>query len=564
MAERDALRELCSDHFHGLITTEAYRQRRGELLNAAILGQTTRLEEDDQSTQTFPRASSVGDAQAAASPPPATARHPRKTAAIGLGVVLVGALVAFIVWLFAAAPPTPRHRTEVASAQPTPAMSAGPSTAGQDGFVIHFIDVNSWDEAAFSEFMFEWDQLSDSGRDAVRQSESFRRLTQQLRSRVLEARALADPANRASIDRFHLVTSFARELGLDPGVADISVPSTVKKHRVVAPREPVAEARTSSAASPQSPSAKTAARQPSSVAAPDATTSAEAPASPPATAKTSAALAAPTDTAATQSTPPALYPAARGGRPCRREMVASRPLATPDRRSCYDLIAEGVRGPLLVVLPAGKFMMGSTDDKTTEPVHSVTIANPFALSVYEITVGDFRRFCADRARDCKLAPIADDDYPVADVTWNDAVAYTAWLSEKTGTRYRLPTEAEWEYAARAGTTTRYPFGDDINQAQAAFGMSEVDGPMPRDRSVVANEFGLKHMVGNVREWVADAWRGDYVNAPRDGSAVKGTGQRVTRGGAYDDDKRAVTSAARTPMDAGAATADTGFRVLREL
>jgi formylglycine-generating enzyme required for sulfatase activity len=238
------------------------------------------------------------------------------------------------------------------------------------------------------------------------------------------------------------------------------------------------------------------------------------------------------------------------------------PLPAPDRRLCIDMIAEGVRGPLLIVLPAGQFTMGSNDEKAAGPAHPVTISAPFAMSVYEVSVGDFRRFCDDTRRQCAMLPVGRDDAPVSGILWRDAIDYAAWLGATTGATYRLPTEAEWEYAARAGTTTRYPFGDDINQAQAAF---SVAAPMERGKTVASNDFGLKHMVGNLREWVADAWSPGYAGAPVDGSATGGDGTvRVTRGGAYADSKGDVTSAARLPQDAIVGSEQTGFRMVREL
>jgi formylglycine-generating enzyme required for sulfatase activity len=206
--------------------------------------------------------------------------------------------------------------------------------------------------------------------------------------------------------------------------------------------------------------------------------------------------------------------------------------------------------------------MGSNDDKVASPPHVVQIPAPFALSVYEISVGDFRQFCNDTGRQCAMLPVGGDDVPVIGVVWRDATDYAAWLAAKTGSGYRLPSEAEWEYAARAGTTTRYPFGDDINQAQAAF---SIAAPMARTKTVAANDFGLKHMVGNVREWVADVWKPGYADVPVDGSVRSGDGaMRVTRGGAYSDSKNDVTSAARVPQDAVVGIPQTGFRIARDL
>jgi formylglycine-generating enzyme required for sulfatase activity len=155
---------------------------------------------------------------------------------------------------------------------------------------------------------------------------------------------------------------------------------------------------------------------------------------------------------------------------------------------------------------------------------------------------------------------------MTNISWHDALAYTRWLSQSTGAVYRLPSEAEWEYAARAGTTTEYPFneGDKILLSDARF---NADSPLPvNTRSVNANQFRLRHMLGNVREWVADAWYPNYRGAPVDGSARMrpDRGKRVVRGGAFTDDASRLRSAARMGLPADTRDRLTGFRVVREI
>jgi len=187
----------------------------------------------------------------------------------------------------------------------------------------------------------------------------------------------------------------------------------------------------------------------------------------------------------------------------------------------------------MVMLPAGTFLMGSpgTENRRRDnegPQHEVTISQPFAIGKYEVTFDQYDIFAETTGREkpknmcCRRAW---KDHPVINVNWHDASAYCAWLGEG----YRLPTEAEWEYAARSGTTTRYSFGNEISrdQAKLLFGggshMDEVGSFPP-------NSWGVHDMHGNVREWVSD-WTGKYsATAMIDPQGPdKGT-FRVVRGG----------------------------------
>jgi formylglycine-generating enzyme required for sulfatase activity len=242
-------------------------------------------------------------------------------------------------------------------------------------------------------------------------------------------------------------------------------------------------------------------------------------------------------------------------------------LARTRKPTCSDALKSGGRGPLMVVMNGGDFIMGSDVAASERPPHPVRVRGPLAMSVYEVTQGEFAAYCKAAQRNCPARAWPADDYPMVNVTWRDAHDYTRWLSEQTGQPYRLPSEAEWEFAARAGTTTAYPFGDDILITGARFsGVNRQTAPLPvSDRSINRNRFRLYHMVGNVREWVADAWQESHQGAPADGSArgPDGAAQRVVRGGGYDDDAHGVRSAARMPMNAGSADRMTGIRVVRE-
>ena len=249
--------------------------------------------------------------------------------------------------------------------------------------------------------------------------------------------------------------------------------------------------------------------------------------------------------------------------------------------------------PEMVVIPAGAFMMGSgpeEGDPAERPRHRVRV-DRFALGRYEVTRSEYRAFAEARGadgawygsswRDPGFAQ--DDDHPVVNVSWEGAQAYVRWLSRETGERYRLPSEAEWEYAARGGTTTRRYWGDSSSQCGYANGADAAakrvyagwtwaaacdDGwvytaPVG---SFEANAFGLFDVLGNVMEWTEDCWHGNYARAPSDGTAWKrrgDCGRHVRRGGSWSGGPR-LGSAHRylsVPLNVRAIL---GFRVARTL
>jgi formylglycine-generating enzyme required for sulfatase activity len=225
--------------------------------------------------------------------------------------------------------------------------------------------------------------------------------------------------------------------------------------------------------------------------------------------------------------------------------------------------------PEMVVVPAGSFDMGSNTDYEN-PIHRITIAKPFAIGLYEVTFDEWDRCVDDKG--CKHRP--DDrewgrgKRPVINVSWLDAKEYVAWLSQKTGKAYRLPSEAEWEYAARAGTNTTYWWGSAVGSRQANCrecnsGVSQQTQPVG---SFPANAFGLYDTSGNVAEWVEDCWNDNYRSAPKDGTAWT-TGQcrlRVLRGGAFDSAAKYVRSTARFRYDSDVRYSANGFRVVRDM
>ena len=195
---------------------------------------------------------------------------------------------------------------------------------------------------------------------------------------------------------------------------------------------------------------------------------------------------------------------------------------------------------------------------TPPPQHKVRISRSFRIGVYEVTLGQFKQYIADAGRDDLLTDdfmkynSNSDRAPVVYVSQHDAQGFIRWLNKKEGTQaYRLPTEAEWEYAARAGTVTRYSWGNAIgrNRANCEDCGSQWDNKRPAPvGSFAANAFGLYDMHGNVWEWVEDCWHDNYKGAPTDGRAWKTGCYRkyaVLRGGSWNDNPGALRSAIRS-------------------
>ncbi|WP_371134349.1 formylglycine-generating enzyme family protein [Nitrosomonas sp.] len=270
----------------------------------------------------------------------------------------------------------------------------------------------------------------------------------------------------------------------------------------------------------------------------------------------------------------------------------------------------------MVAIRPGRFLMGSPEDEkgrfnSESPQHAATIPNPFAISRCEITVGQFKQFVQETnhrtaveengkgcfvwnvdqktyeqqpERNWKSPGFAqNDDHPVVCVSWGDAKAYVKWLSHRTGAVYRLPTEAEWEYVARAGTKTARFYQDD-KQCDYANGAGQETKSIASSDWTLAecsdghvytapvasfseNQFGLFDLLGNVWEWVEDCWHENYQGAPTDGSAWKEANggdcdRRVVRGGSWDGSPQDLRSAFRFRIYTDVAYGILGFRIAR--
>jgi formylglycine-generating enzyme required for sulfatase activity len=285
---------------------------------------------------------------------------------------------------------------------------------------------------------------------------------------------------------------------------------------------------------------------------------------------------------------PAVQPAPAGP-----QVAVAAPPAPPAGRSFRDC----TDCPEMVVVPSGSFTMGSPpgeqgrwDDEG--PQHVVTISRPFAVGKFHVTRDQYAVFVRETAythSGCDWRPsfAQEGSHPVVCVSWDDANAYVNWLAKKTGKPYRLPSEAEWEYAARGRTSPgaypRYWFGDDEKdlcrygngadqKARASHAVSAGWTIAPCNDGYAytspvghyqPNAFGLYDMFGNAWQWTADCWHGKYDGAPRDGTAwtTGGGGGRVVRGGSWNYSPRNLRAAVRS-RDAG--TNNNGFRVARTL
>lgn len=284
-----------------------------------------------------------------------------------------------------------------------------------------------------------------------------------------------------------------------------------------------------------------------------------------------------------------------------------------------DLLVDGSAGPVMVVVPAGSFRMGSPANEPDRlpnegPRHQVRFASGFALARTEVNVAQFRDFVEDTGhvtdaerrghasiylrssgriarrseiswRDDFTGQPADESLPVIHVSWADANAYAEWLAVQTGQPYRLPSEAEFEYALRSGSNTRYWWGDDAPDQPTENVTGQYDrflgdrrwrvafahyrdgfwGPGPVGQ-LAPNPFGLHDLGGNVMEWVADCWHDSYVRAPSDGSAWinRGCSRRVLRGGSWSSTPAMSRSAYRVSARFETTDPRAGFRVAREL
>jgi formylglycine-generating enzyme required for sulfatase activity len=290
--------------------------------------------------------------------------------------------------------------------------------------------------------------------------------------------------------------------------------------------------------------------------------------------------------------------------PARSFTIACASLVIPlILNGCTGPSASWVRGagfrdcaqcPQMTPLRTGTFVMGSSageaDHQNSEtPQHAVAVSRPFAIGRFDVTRAEYAYFVNETgyspaAEKCdwrtptykgELLSQSDTD-PVVCVNWEDAQAFASWLRNKTGKRYRLPSEAEWEYAARGGATAARPWGESLTRDDANYGTDPCCGPFASGRdqwmytspvgSFPANRFGLYDMIGNVWQWTEDCGNASYLGAPEDGSAWTAgeCNLRMVRGGAWFQGPESARSASRAADQKSLRVADIGFRVARSM
>jgi len=258
--------------------------------------------------------------------------------------------------------------------------------------------------------------------------------------------------------------------------------------------------------------------------------------------------------AAPQAQPP---PAEKQAAPLPQSPSPAAPMAQPTMRP-----ASSVREPDTIPLRGGSFAMGSNEDTSERPVHQVTI-KPFAMGKFPVSVQEWNACAAAKA--CGFVATGKDDAPVTNISWSDAKQYVAWLAEATRRPYRLPTEAEWEYAARGGTQTKYWWGDQFQPGMAncknCADVASTEQPV-KVGGFKPNPFGLYDMGGSVDQWVEDCWHKNYQGAPTDGLAwvEGGCPSHVIRSGSWRNDARYSRPSNRDSYDTNVRYPTHGLRV----
>ena len=575
------LRELSAAHAEGRLATTPYRERRARILDHLVglappppAGDVTRPRVPPSGAPApkapatvTPAPPPADDERTAPVSRPGPGSTPKKSSA-SLFLVLAAAVILAAAgggwWWLHRAP----AREESAALPP----ASGPAAVAEQGsepaaavdpaqLVAAFLQRDDWSDASVSALNSAWWNLSDAqvapllGQDSVKQLRSV--LAAHLAAQV---RRVQGGASR--LDPSAPLILLARNLNVPiPDQAVTSFGPAVQAASAPAPAVAAAKAVPAPAPAPapqkETPGTAAASAKPGikAAAAPAAAatvnrSAASAPPGPGAAAPAQGAVAAGTTAAAAASDSCHDY------------------FTNPRHRYCHDTLTGGSAGPALAIIPSGSYTMGGTTNPEELPAHNVVISRPFAVTIGEISAAAYAQFCTQTGRSCPAQPWPGEGLPAVNVSWSDANDFAAWLSRLTGQHYRLPSEAEWEYFARAGSHGDYWSDAPLNPGQAIFTSDTRSPQAPTEASgeaVAANSWSLKHVAGNVREWVADTWSDDYSGAPADGSARGGSGTlRVVRGGSYKDTLPKLRSAARVKLDAGTRDAVTGFRLVRDL
>ena len=540
----EKLRELVGDHYHGLITVETYREERRQLLNDIAGFEVPTDETVRTRKEPVEDPPPATDTTVVKEPPPPPAAEAKKggTAGVLVAVAVVAAagLGAFV-YLSGGGdddPSTPAEARVPADDGAVAAIDRG------DAIIQEFLSRNDWSGDGLANLEIAWGALDDEQRDSASNGRNYRRLSTRLHQRIREELALGSDSS----PRLDSLVSLAATIGApytDALASESTADDTPDFFEEIKTPEDAQPASTALAETTSDLAEETVedGAQPVEASMADAEG--------PGADVSEEVEPGPTEQAPQQA--PVSTEAAEDACPAS--------LANSRRSTCRDPFASGGEGPLMVVVPAGSFLMGSERRPEEQPVRQVNIEQPIAVSRFEITNADFNQYCVSMNVRCPDSPWSDDEMPVVQVSWQEATNYAEWLSLETGHVYRLPTEEEWEYAARAGSEEPYYFGREITPVDAhSSANGEVDAPVGvARRTIKGNAFRLYHMSGNVREWVRDPWRENYrVPGSPD------TQDRAVRGGSFADEAAELRSAARRPLPIDHRDDYTGFRIVREV
>jgi formylglycine-generating enzyme required for sulfatase activity len=566
------LHELSAAHANGTLAPAAYRARRAQIIDGLVglapevaapevtrprpAGSTSPVKVTGPVPVSPPRPVVMIPpiAKVPDSPEPRASRGPW----LAIVMVAVVALAAGAWWFLRSqqASKTEVAVTQIAEPEPSSAAAAQPSP---DQMVTDFLSRDTWTDAAISAFNTSWWALSDAQVAPLLEQPSVKHLREAVSVKLAQKAAQAQ-SGAAKLDPSAPLILLARNLNVAvPDEALSGYPGAA------AAKPPVKGPAPSAAAAPAPLPKPAAAELPSKTNAPDvpASGSHDTRTAPAQTAAAQAASAATVPSVSSATAAPAGAAAqVLANDSCRVYFT------NPRHRLCQDTLAGGAEAPRLAIIPAGSFTMGSSANADEQPAHLVTIARPFAVTINEVSFADYERYCRQAGKSCPTQPWPGESRPVVQVSWQDANDYAKWLSQVTGQHYRLPTEAEWEYMARAGSKGDFWTDAPLDASQARFNSDSSAPPTtPAEDTmeVSANSWKVKHVAGNVREWVSDMWFENYNGAPADGSARLGSGPlRVVRGGSYHDPLPKLRSAAREKLDSNTKDALTGIRLVREL
>lgn len=475
-----------------------------------------------------------------------------------IGIAILGAGVYFFMPQYFLATGADKNAASASLAVSQPADIAAGSTAGDDtsfGIALHRFESAPFNSASVDVLLHQWQSLDENQKLSARSTPAFMTFKRDLISRRDSLLALSQP-NNTNADAIALLAKIAEVMALtdvQKGLADqtdLSPAPTAAKVERASTDKADASATVGAAINPR-PTEKSIDKN---AASPAPITNSQIPhnavsATP---INKQPVLEQKTDSAAHLSAPSTIN---RNGGGCSADQLNSR------KRACHDVLKSGGDAPELVVIASGAFMMGG-DGPDQSARHQVEV-KAFAIGRNEITVAEYAKFCQSENITCPKSEWGDG-YPVVDISWQDANNYLHWLSVQTGVHYRLPTEAEWEYVARAGTNTSFPWpGEDSEKptpSEVIYNTTKPVDSAENYKSINPNPWKIFHMQGNVREWVQDSW-----SVHGDSAAAKSDAQYVVRGGDYRDTRlEQLNAAARLGLPATSHDKYTGFRVARDL